>query len=176
MHRGFLLIAGTCLGLATVVQIGLVLVGTARRPGPPSAAPVAVAETSEVPEASEDVTEPTNWDAADIEAVSRAHRQFNALFERLAEDLGRGEGTLSEAADRLFYYCLVGYPQHLNNIARAESQKDAKVVLAEGLLRELRHRRAEAPGSCAYDVLARLGEEMRRLRGTPGSAPKHPTQ
>ncbi len=169
MYRRLLIVAGIGFGLVTAVQIG----NARRATGPATPAPAVVAEASEM---SEDVIEPTSWDAADIEAVARAHRQFNALFERLAADLGRGNGTLAEAADRLFYYCLVGYPQHLNNIARAESQKDVKAVLAESLVRELRHRRAEAPGSCADDVLARLGDELRRLRGTPGSVLRRPTQ
>ncbi len=158
MDRRFLLIAGACTGVALSVPLL-----TAYRS--PAASPAAAAARATEDPADIEKT------ASEVDVAFRAQKQFNGYFNQVLGEVGRGEASLAVAADRLFYYCLVHHPQHLDNLARLKDHQDPKVSLAESLVREAHFRHDEAPAGPWSEVLiARIDRQWQALSGTTDPA------
>jgi hypothetical protein len=88
---------------------------------------------------------------------------FVHFLNRLSAELGRGEVALAEATERIFYFCLQNYPEHLENVNHAEEGRNIKTKIARSLLRGFDI--ADKTTGTANDkaTLARLEQEIRAL-------------
>lgn len=96
--------------------------------------------------------------------VGSRRGSFAELTESLTGQLTSGTIGLREATERLFYYCVQNYPEHLEHVALAETGQNIKTMLAANLLRSFRSAREHGCGVTPNDeLLARLDRELREL-------------
>jgi hypothetical protein len=112
----------------------------------------------------EDVAAQSGYDGERRQALIdlRCRRDAFAQFlARLGGELTRGETRLGEATERLFYYCLQNYPEHLENVSHAEQGRHIKTRLARSILRGLGavQFQPDVPPNHG-EVLARLEQEV----------------
>jgi hypothetical protein len=89
---------------------------------------------------------------------------YAQIAELLTKELARGAINLREATDRLFYYSIQNYPEHLGNVAVAEPRQNIKTCLARHLLRQFLWAREDGLGGPDVEaVVARLNREFREL-------------
>jgi len=112
---------------------------------------------------------------APMEGTERErHEQLSDLalrrgaYARLADQLGHelegGTMALGDATERLFYFCLQNYPEHLQFVACIEPGEHIKTKLARNLTRPFSMPRAEGDaGSPTTEIAARLDRELRAL-------------
>jgi hypothetical protein len=112
------------------------------------------------------------------EEQSRTWREFDERAQRrdgfarydahLLQELMLKRTTLRDATERIFYYCLQHYPEHLENVHHAEQAQHIKMKLARNLLRGLQVRQETQGGDPA--VVASLECELRVLPYEPDGA------
>jgi hypothetical protein len=89
---------------------------------------------------------------------------YARIAELLTKELARGAIDLREATDRLFYYSIQNYPEHLENVSLAEQGQNVKTCLARHLVRELLWAREDGWGGPDVDaVVVRLNREFQEL-------------
>ncbi len=98
------------------------------------------------------------WQELDDQAERRKH--FVQFEQALCQQFERQEISLGEWVDRLFYYSLNHYPEHLEHVAMAERGATIKVKLAENLLRGFRVSEAVTNGQAYAPIIARVEGEL----------------
>jgi hypothetical protein len=107
------------------------------------------------------------WQTLDEQAQRRnAFRLFEA---RLMAALLHKETSLRDATERMFYYCLEHYPEHLENVSNAERGPHIKTKVAQNIVRYLEMRHATTEGE--PDVVGYYSCELSALPYEEHTAP-----
>jgi hypothetical protein len=149
-------IAVTAFSVATV--LGVHLYRTWSAPAPTGRDITAVGEDLSV------MDEVNRERAQQLHDTWRRWLAFNQLTVKLTAELARGETGLHDATNRLFYYCLQNYPEHLECVMYAERGRSIKMSIAHNLVRPFRAPRVpeyEGPGMA--EAAARLEQELLEL-------------
>lgn len=95
------------------------------------------------------VPEETRRAWRELEDQSQRRNRFRQFESRLMQALVQREISLRDATERLFYYCLEHYPEHLENVNHAEPGHHIKMKLAQNMVRSLEVRQETAGGDSA---------------------------
>jgi hypothetical protein len=77
---------------------------------------------------------------------------FAEFANNLTCAMAHGQTSLHEATDRVFYYCLQQYPEHLENVLAAAPGKDVKIALADNLVAGLEAHQIQSVRSSAIGI------------------------
>jgi hypothetical protein len=95
---------------------------------------------------------------------SQRRGAYAQLAEHLAHALEAGTMGLGDATERLFYFCLQNYPEHLEHVAFAEQGEHIKTKLARNLVRAFPTPQAGGAANAAQaEVAVRLDRELHEL-------------
>jgi hypothetical protein len=98
---------------------------------------------------------------ADLHSRRDVYATVAALLEN---GLVRGTIDLGEATDRLFYFCVQNYPEHLEFVLMVETGQNIKTRLARNLMGTCQLALEDGRGgSCVDEIIARLNRELRDL-------------
>ena len=128
--------------------------------GAPDVAGCTVAERDLVSEESN--RETARW----LEDLRSRRNAFAKFATEISDDLASGDVKLIAAVDRMFYYCLQNYPEHLESVAFIASGRDIKAKLGHNLVwgvRTILGERAARPQE--VELMARLERELNELDG-----------
>jgi hypothetical protein len=100
-----------------------------------------------------------------LEDKAQRRERFMHFEEAMLAQLARQEVDLRDTVDRLFYYSLNQYPEHLDNIATVEPGRDIKTKLGQNLLRAIRIAHTYGEGDFS-SVIVRLDSELHELTQT----------
>lgn len=91
----------------------------------------------------------------------RARRDgYAKIADLLTRELARGAIDLREATERLFYYCVQNYPEHLEYVLLAETGQNIKTRLARNLLRAFHSAQEDGDGFGIDEIVVRLDREL----------------
>jgi hypothetical protein len=107
---------------------------------------------------------------AELADLQSRRDRFVAIADMLDKELHRGAISLCEATERLFFYCVQNYPEHLDNVALAEMGRNIKTRLARNLLRAFEGDQGPGITAAVDEAAVRLEREMRELRFEEESA------
>src|SRR5947209_4417079 len=96
--------------------------------------------------ASDGASPGTLWDATNIAELQEqvdAHKEFAPFLDRVIADLTSGLLDASEAADRVYYYCLAHQSQFLQNVQALEPGATPREKIARMLARAAQEFQAE---------------------------------
>jgi hypothetical protein len=100
----------------------------------------------------------------DLRDVARRRGEYAKFAEALTLELERGTIGLREATERIFYFCIQNYPEHLDHAGFAEEGLNIKTKIARNLVRTPGPISAiPAAAARTEDVTARLERELREL-------------
>jgi hypothetical protein len=98
---------------------------------------------------------------SDLVERGRRRDAFSRFDARLQAALLRRETSLRDATEKMYYYCLQHYPEHLDNIFHAERGSHIKMKIAQNILRSLTVRQ-EVMG-CDQSIVAYFECELSTL-------------
>ncbi len=84
-----------------------------------------------------------------LEDHARRRTAFLQFETRLIAGLRRKETNLRAVTERLFYYCLQHFPEHLENVCNAERGGHIKTKLAQNILRSVESEQEASGGDPA---------------------------
>jgi hypothetical protein len=103
-------------------------------------------------------------DQCAIEDFSSRRGAYVRFAERLLEQLTRGETSLRDATERLFYYCLEQYPEYLEFTDLAATDCNIKTKLARNLISSIRAQKGLTERDPTFDeAVTRLEHELAAL-------------
>src|SRR5437763_6579246 len=156
----------TVASLAILAAVQQYRVRTAQ--ASPAPAPVPIESAAGGPEA-------RRRRSCELDEQAQRRAGFAAYQERLLTALRDNQATLRDTTERVFYYCVQHYPEHLENVGHAEPAQHIKMKLAQNLVRALQvpcGAPPETPEWCSRAALGRLQQELQALPyEEPGTAP-----
>jgi hypothetical protein len=94
----------------------------------------------------------------------RARRdEYSKIDDLLTKELARGAINLREATERMFYYCIQNYPEHLEYVSVAETGQNIKTRLARNFLGGFQTAQNDGAKSGIDEIVVRLDRELREL-------------
>jgi hypothetical protein len=83
---------------------------------------------------------------------SARRARFAQFADQLTSKMADGQISMREATERVFYYCLQQYPEHLENVLTVAPGKDVKIALADNLVASLEAYRIQSVRGSATDA------------------------
>jgi hypothetical protein len=103
-----------------------------------------------------------------LDDLRQRRNTFSQLADRVTDELMLGEIDLRAAVDRILYFCLQNYPEHLHHVTDVEPGADIRIKLAHSLVRAVRCRLEERhPELDPRPVLARIKRELHDIDAQP---------
>jgi len=105
-----------------------------------------------------------------LEDLRSRRNAFAKFATEISDDLASGDVKLIAAVDRMFYYCLQNYPEHLESVSFIAPGRDIKAKLGHNLVWGVRTILGEQPERPQdAELIARLERELHELDGGAGA-------